>query len=70
VSLAHKLAIASDLIAANMVSAGEFPHLVNKYRLMAVPKTVINEEIQFEGTQPETTLVAKVLMALNLEKGS
>jgi hypothetical protein len=70
VSLAHKLAVASDLITADMVSAGEFPHLVNKYRVMAVPKTVINDEIQFEGTQPETALVDEVLMALDLEKDS
>lgn len=69
-SLAHKLAVASDLITADMVNAGEFPHLVGKYRVMAVPKTVIDEEIQFEGTQPETALVDKVLMAVDLEKDS
>jgi hypothetical protein len=70
VSLAHKLAVASDLITADMVSAGEFPHLVNKYRVMAVPKTVIDEKVQFEGSQPEKILLDKILMALDMENNS
>jgi len=42
VHTAHLLAIASDNIAAYMVTALEFPHLANRYDVMAVPKVIIN----------------------------
>ncbi|HIE30734.1 TPA: glutaredoxin [Candidatus Poribacteria bacterium] len=61
VSLAHKLAIESDLITADMVESAEFPHLTQKYRVMAVPKIILNEEIQFEGALPETLFVENVM---------
>ena len=46
--LAHKLAIESPHIRADMVEAIEFPHLSNKYHVHGVPRTVINETIQRE----------------------
>jgi hypothetical protein len=61
VSLAHRLAIASDLITADMVSAGEFPHLSNRYAVYGVPKTIVNENIQFEGSRPEADFVEQLL---------
>ncbi len=62
--LAHQLAIESDLITADMVEVTEFPHLANKYQVMGVPRTVINETIHIEGAVPEPRLMqefAKVL---------
>ncbi len=62
--LAHQLAIESDLITADMVETTEFPHLANKYQVMGVPRTVINETIHIEGAVPEPMLMqefAKVL---------
>jgi predicted DsbA family dithiol-disulfide isomerase len=62
--LAHQLAIESDLIIADMVEVTEFPHLGNKYQVMGVPRTVINETIHVEGAVPEPMLMkefAKVL---------
>ncbi len=61
--LAHKLALASDLVSADMVEATEFPHLTNRYQVQAVPLTVINETIRIEGAVPESLLVEKVLEA-------
>ncbi len=61
VRLAHKLAIESDLIKADMVEAIEFPHLANKYQVMGVPRTVINETTHIEGAVPEPVLRAKLL---------
>lgn len=55
--LAHQLAIESDLITADMVEATEFPHLANKYQVMGVPRTVINETIHIEGAVPEPMLM-------------
>ncbi|MFN4294688.1 MAG: protein disulfide oxidoreductase [Thermoflexales bacterium] len=63
VLLAHKLALASDWITADMVEATEFPHLANKYGVYGVPRTVINETIHIEGAVPEATLVAQLMAA-------
>lgn len=67
-SLAHRLAIASDLVTADMVSAGEFPHLANRYAVYGVPKTVVNENIQFEGSRPEADVVQQ-LMKVEASRG-
>ncbi len=64
VLLAHKLAMASDLVQADMVEATEFPHLSNKYQVMGVPRTVINETIFQEGAAPEPLLLAKLKEAV------
>ena len=58
--LAYQLALESDLITAHMVEAVEFPHLSNKYEVMGVPRTVINETTFIEGAAPETMLMAKL----------
>lgn len=62
--LAHKLALASELITADCVEATEFPHLAARYQVYGVPRTVINEVIQIEGAVPEAALVAE-LMSVN-----
>jgi len=61
VKLAHELAIESDFITADMVESAEFPHLAQKYVVMAVPKVIVNEEIQFEGALPEAQFVENVM---------
>jgi glutaredoxin-like protein len=63
VRLAHKFAIESDLITADMVEAIEFPHLSNKYAVHGVPRTVINESFHQEGAVPEPLMLAKLLEA-------
>jgi glutaredoxin-like protein len=60
VVLAHHLAFASSLVTADMVEATEFPHLSNKYQVMGVPRTVINDDTHVEGAAPEGMLVAKL----------
>jgi hypothetical protein len=64
VRLAHKMAIESPQIRADMVEAIEFPHLSGKYHVHGVPRTVINENVHQEGAVPEPMLVAKVMEAL------
>ena len=64
VRIAHKLAMANPNITGEGVEATEFPLLAQKYYVMGVPKTVINEgKIQFEGAYPEDNFVEKVLEA-------
>ena len=63
VRLAHKFAIESELITADMVEAIEFPHLSNKYAVHGVPRTVINDDFHQEGAVPEPMMLAKLLEA-------
>lgn len=64
VRLAHQLAMESDLITADMVEAIEFPHLANKYEVMGVPRTVINDARHIEGAAPEAMVVQELLAAV------
>jgi glutaredoxin-like protein len=64
VRLAHKFAMESDLITADMVESIEFPHLANKYGVYGVPRTIINETIHQEGAAPEPMMLAKLLEAV------
>jgi predicted DsbA family dithiol-disulfide isomerase len=57
VLLAFQLAIESDNIQGHMVEVVEFPHLGNKYDVMGVPRTVIDETIHIEGAVPEPMLM-------------
>jgi predicted DsbA family dithiol-disulfide isomerase len=68
VVLAHKLAVASDFITAEMVEATEFPHLANRYHVYGVPRTVINEVIHIEGAYPENQLVSQLMQVMDDEK--
>lgn len=47
-----------------MVESSEFPHLANKYGVMAVPKTVVNERVSFEGALPEPHFLEGVMQAV------
>ncbi len=65
VILAHQLAVESDLITADMVEVTEFPHLGQKYDVMGVPRTVIDETIHIEGAVPEPWLMQEFAKVLN-----
>jgi glutaredoxin-like protein len=62
-SLAHQFAIESDLVRADMIDASEFLHLAQKYSVMGVPNTVINEKTEFVGAVPEELFVQQVVFA-------
>ena len=65
VILAHKLALASDKITADMVEATEFPYLANRYQVYGVPRTVINDVVHVEGAMPESALVTELMKVLD-----
>jgi hypothetical protein len=65
VILAHKLALASDKITADMVESTEFPHLANRYQVYGVTRTVINDVIQIERAVRETGLVSELMKVLD-----
>jgi len=62
-SLAHKFAIESDLIKADVIDVSEFPQLGFKYGVMGVPKTVINEKVEFVGVLPEDLFLEHLSLA-------
>jgi len=62
--LAHRFAIESDFITADVIESVEFPHLVNKYGVFGVPKTIINEQASVEGALPERKFLSESLKAI------
>jgi glutaredoxin-like protein len=65
VMLAHQMAVAGSNVQAAMVEAQEFPQLAIRYKVMGVPRTVINETVHVEGAAPEATILAKLQEALS-----
>jgi glutaredoxin-like protein len=63
VVLSHRLAVASDMVTADMVEATEFPHLAQKYSVMGVPRSVINETVHQEGAAPEPMFLEQLKQA-------
>jgi glutaredoxin-like protein len=57
VVLAHHMALVSDRITSDMVEAQEFPEMTQKYKVMGVPRTVINEVHHQEGAAPENMIL-------------
>ena len=67
--LAQHMAVASDRVRATAVEATEFPDLSRSYRVMAVPKIVINDRVEIEGAVPEPDFLAAVLRATERPAG-
>jgi hypothetical protein len=61
VRLAYQFAIENDLIRADGIEVTEFPDVAGKYRVYAVPKTVINEAASVEGSLPEEFFLDEVM---------
>jgi hypothetical protein len=59
------MAIASPRVTAECIEATEFPELSQRYRVMAVPKIVINDTVEFEGALPERDFLGAVLQAVD-----
>jgi Thioredoxin domain len=70
VRLAHQFALESDMITADCIEATEFPDLAGRYRVYAVPKTVINERRFVEGALPEEFFLDEILKTLDPPIGS
>jgi len=64
VVLAHKMAMESDKITAEAIEATEFPDLARQYRVMAVPRTIINDQAVIEGAMPESIFIRRIAEAI------
>jgi predicted DsbA family dithiol-disulfide isomerase len=54
------MAMESELITADVVEAGEFPEMAQKYQVYAVPKIVFNDAVSFEGNRPQEAFVSAI----------
>lgn len=61
---AHQIAFENENVVADMVEATEFPQLSQRYNVMGVPKTVINDANSVDGAVPEEHFVDHVLLSL------
>jgi glutaredoxin-like protein len=60
VRAAHRFAIENQIIYAQMIESLEFRELTERYRVMGVPKTFINDSVQFDGTLNDELFAQKV----------
>ncbi len=64
VRMAHQFSQSNpQVIDAEMVESMEFPDLASQYSVMAVPKVVVNDRVQFEGALPERDFLEQVIGA-------
>ena len=61
-AVAHKLAVESDFVRADVIDGSEFPQLAQKYAVMGVPKIIINEKTEFVGAFNEDLFAEYVLL--------
>lgn len=66
---AINLAMQSPLVTAEAVEATSYPQLARQYQVFAVPKTVINDRVTFEGAVPDDYLWSAIWRALDLHPG-
>lgn len=62
-AIAHKLAVQSDMIRADVIDAQEFPALAQRYSVMGVPKIVLNETVEFTGAFNEDLFAEHAVLA-------
>ena len=67
---AHAMALESPHVHTDVVEVQEFPNLARKYSVKGVPRTIINDRVDFTGAVPESVLVQRILEAAGLEEES
>ena len=63
------MAMENPNVTGEVVEASEFPELARRYQVMAVPKTVVNDKVEFLGAVPEPTFLSQVLRAIESGEG-
>jgi predicted DsbA family dithiol-disulfide isomerase len=61
------MAMDNPNVRADVVEIQEYPLLAQRYMVSGVPKTVINNRVQFVGAVPEPMLIDYVLKAVGVE---
>jgi hypothetical protein len=58
------MAMENPLIVADVIEANEFEDLSVRYGVRSVPKTVINDRVEFVGALPEAKAVEALMRAI------
>ncbi len=61
------MAVKFENVTADVIEANEFPDLSRRYGVSGVPKTIINDKVQFTGAVPEEHFVAAIQQAAGVE---
>lgn len=61
VKAAHDISLANPMVKAEMVDTALFRQLAQKFMVMGVPRTIINNKSQVAGAQPLSELLSQVL---------
>jgi len=59
--LAHRMGVASEMVAAGVIDATEFPQRAARYHVRGVPRTVVNDIVYIEGAVPESAFLGQLL---------
>jgi Thioredoxin domain len=54
------MAIENEHVMADVIEVNEFPHLAQRYVIRGVPKTVINDSVEFIGNVPESQFMEHI----------
>jgi hypothetical protein len=57
------MAMASDLVSAEVIDSEEFLKLSQRYNVSGVPKTMFNYQTEFVGAAPESFVLDRILSA-------
>jgi len=63
------MAIEFPNVSADIVEANEFPELSRRYGVSGVPKTVINDRVEFTGAVPEPQFLQAIQQAVAPREG-
>lgn len=63
------MAMENAAVTSEVIEASEFPELARRYQVMAVPKTIVNNKVEFLGSVPEATFLEQVLRAIGNGQG-
>jgi Thioredoxin domain len=64
------MAIENEHIMADVIEVNEFPHLAQRYVIRGVPKTVINDTVEFIGNIPESQFMEHIQRASSPSESS
>jgi alkyl hydroperoxide reductase subunit AhpF len=64
VRLACQFAIENDNVRADAIEATEFPEWTTRYRVHAVPKTLVNGSFSIDGSLPEEHFLDEILRGI------
>jgi predicted DsbA family dithiol-disulfide isomerase len=58
------MAVEFPNITADVIEASEFPEMSQQYGVTGVPKTIVNDKVEFVGAVPEQHFLAAIQQAV------